>query len=103
MEFRFIRFKRLRSENNKQCGYVSVILDNFSKFGWTTPLKNKNAQSITDSLENILIRAKRKPNLIETDRGKEFYNSNFQSFISNNNNKHYSRNTVLGAVFAGRF
>ena len=42
-------------ENNRNCRYVLVIIDNFSKFGWTVPLKNKNARTIKDSFENILI------------------------------------------------
>ena len=90
-------------ENNRGYRYVLVIIDNFSKFGWTVPLKNKNAQTIKDSFENILINSKRKPNLIETDRGKEFYNNIFQDFLNKNNIKLYSRNTSLGAVFAERF
>ena len=59
-------------ENNRGYRYVLVVIDNFSKFGWTIPLKNKNAQTIKDSFENILISSKRKPNLVESDRGKEF-------------------------------
>ena len=65
-------------ENNRGYRYVLVTIDNFSKFGWTIPLKNKNAQTINDSFENILISSKRRPDLIETDRGKEFYNNIFQ-------------------------
>ena len=42
-------------ENNRGYRYVLVITDNFSKFGWTIPLKNKNAQTIKDSFENIII------------------------------------------------
>ena len=80
-----------------------VIIDNFSKFGWTTPLKNRNAQKITNPFENITIRSKRKPNLIETDPGKDFYNSILQDFLNKNNTKHFSRNTSLRAVFAERF
>ena len=68
-------------ENNRGYRYVLVTIDNFSKFGWTIPLKNKNAQTIKDSFENILISSKRQPNLIETDRGKEFYNNIFQDFL----------------------
>ena len=90
-------------ENNRGYRYVLVIIDNFSKFGWTVPIKNKNAQTITNSFENILISSKRKPNLIETDRGKEFYNNIFQGFLNKNNIKLYSRNSYLGAVFAERF
>ena len=91
------------SKNNKGYRYVLVIIDNFSKFGWTVPLKNKNAQTIKDSFENILISSKRKPNLIESDRGKEFYNNIFQDFLNKNNIKLYSRNSSYGAVFAERF
>ena len=90
-------------ENNRGYRYVLVTIDNFSKFGWTTPLKNKNALIIKDSFENILLSSKRKPNLIEADRGKEFYNNIFQDFLNKNDIKLYSRNSSYGAVFAERF
>ena len=90
-------------ENNRGYRYVLVIIDNFSKVGFTVPLKNKNAQTIKDSFEDVLISSKRKPNLIETDRGKEFYNKIFHDFLNKNNMKLYSRNSSYGAVFAERF
>ena len=71
--------------------------------GWTIPLKNKNAQTIKDSCKIILLNSKRKPNLIETDRGGEIYNNNFQDFLNKNIIKLYSRNSSYGAVFAERF
>ena len=95
--------KDYRSKNNRGYRHVLVTIDNFSKFGWTTPLKNKNAQTIKDSFENNLISSKRKPSLIESDRGKEFYNNIFQDFLNKNNIKLYSRNSSYGAVFAERF
>ena len=90
-------------KNNRGYRYVLVVIDNFSKYGWTVPLKNKNAQTIKDSFENILINSKRKPNIIESDRGREFYNKIFQDFLNKNDIKHYSRNSSYGAVFAERF
>ena len=54
-------------ENNRGYRYVLVTIDNFSKFGWTIPLKNKNAQTIKDSFENILTNSKRKPDLVESE------------------------------------
>ena len=36
-------------ENNKNYRYVLVVIDNFSKYGWTIPLKNKNALTIKNS------------------------------------------------------
>ena len=90
-------------ENDGGYRYVLVIKDNFSKFGRTVPPKNKNAQTIKDSFENILISSKRKLGLIESDRCKEFYNKIFQDLLNKNNFKLYSGNTYLGAVFAERF
>ena len=89
-------------ENNRGYRYVLVTIDNFSKLGWTVPLKNKNAQTIKDSLENILIGSERSRNLIESDRGEEYYNNIFQDFLNKNNIKLYSRNSSYGAVFAER-
>ena len=89
--------------NNRGYRYVLVVIDNFSKFGWTVPLKNKNAQTIKDSFENILISSKRKPNLIESNKGTEFYNNIFQDSLNKNNIIIYSRNSSYGAVFAERF
>ena len=90
-------------ENNRGYRYVLVIIDNFSKFGWTVPLKNKIARIVKDSFENILISSKRKPNLIETDDGLEFVNKLFSNLLNNKNIRSYSRNTSLGAVFAETF
>ena len=90
-------------KNNRGYRYVLVTIDNFSKFGWTIPLKNKNAQTIKNSFENILTSSKRKPSLVESDRGKEFYNNIFQDFLNKNNIRLYSRNSSYGAVFAERF
>ena len=52
-------------ENNRGNRYVLVIIDNFSKFGWTIPLKNKNVQTIKNPFENIIINSEKKPKLFE--------------------------------------
>ena len=90
-------------ENNRGYRFVLVIIENFSKFGWTVPLRYKKALTIKDSFENIIINSKRKPNIIESDRGREFYNNIFQDFLNKKNNKLYSRNSSYGAVFAERY
>ena len=50
-----------------------------------------------------MISSERNPILIETDRGKEFYNNILENFLNNNETKHYFRNTFSGAVSAERF
>ena len=58
--------------NNKGYRYIFIIIDNFSKYLWAIPLKNKYSQTITNEFSNILTKSKRKPLKIESDRGTEF-------------------------------
>ena len=90
-------------KNNKGYRYILVVIDNFSKFGWTIPLKNKFSQSITDAFSEIIKSSNRKPNLLETDDGREYVNKIFNEFLNNNKIKRFSRYTDKGAVFAERF
>ena len=50
-----------------------------------------------------MISSKRKPDLIESYRDKEFYNNIFQDFLNKNNIKLSSRNSSFGSLFAERF
>ena len=90
-------------KNNRGYRYILVVIDNFSKFGWTKPLKNKYAQSITDAFSEIIKSSNRKPHLLETDDGKEYVNKIFNEFLKKNNIRRYSRYTDKGAVFAEQF
>ena len=58
----------------------------------------KNAITMKDFFKKLPISWKRKPILIETDRGNIS-----QNFLINNIVKHYSRNTYLGALLAEHF
>ena len=82
--------------NNKGYRYIFIIIDNFSKYLWAIPLKNKNSQTITNEFSNILTTSKRKPLKLESDRGSEFYNSIFQNFLKSKSIHHYSRSTDKG-------
>ena len=66
-------------------------------------MKNKYAQSITDAFSQIVKSSKRKPNLLETDDGKEYVNKIFNAFSNNHNIRRSSINTALGAVIAESF
>ena len=95
-----MNLKKYGSKLNRGYRYVFVVIDSFSKLGWTVPLKNKNAPTIKNSSEIVLITSKRSPNLVETQRGKELLNKVFTDFLIKNNIKRYPRNFYSGAVFA---
>ena len=88
--------------NNKGFRYIFIVIDNFSKYLWAIPLKNKYSQTITNEFSNILTMSKRKPLKLESDRGAEFYNNIFQNFLKSKNIHHYSRFTDKGPSIAER-
>ena len=68
-------------ENNRGYRYVLLVIDNFSKFGFTKPLQNKNSRTKKDFRKYFDKFKTKKPNLIETDRGNKFYNGILQIFF----------------------
>ena len=52
--------------NNKRCGNFLVLIDKFSRYGCTIPLKNKYAQTITDVFSENIKTSKCKPSILET-------------------------------------
>ena len=95
-------FSDYKTSNNKGVRYIFMVIDNFSNYLWTIPLKNKYSQTITNEFSNILNKSKRKPIKIESDRGSEFYNSIFQNLLKSKNIHHYSRFTDKGPSIAER-
>lgn len=81
--------KQLTSSNGGK-RYCLVVICIFSKFLWLRGLKNKNATSVTAAMSNILIESKRKCRLLGVDRGKEFWNSQFQQLLKSYDIKMYS-------------
>ena len=65
-------FPDYKTINNKGFRYMFVIFDNFSKFLWCIPPKNKYSQTITNEFSNFFTTSKRKPFKKESDRGTEF-------------------------------
>ena len=88
--------------NNKGFRYMFVILDNITKYTWGIPLKSKNNQTITRDISNILIKSKRSPVKLESDRGAEIYNSIIQKFLKSKSKRPYSRFTDKGPSIAER-
>ena len=95
-------FSDYKALNNKGFRYIFVILDNFSKYLWAIPVKNKYNQTITQEFSNILATSKRSPGKTESDRGAEFYNSFFQNYLKGKKIHHYSCFTDRGHSIAER-
>ena len=66
-------FPDYKISNNKGFRYLFAIIDNFSKFLWCIPFKNKYSQTITQEYSNILFTSKRKPLKIKSDRDTIYF------------------------------
>lgn len=87
---------------NKGFKYILTVIDVLSKYGWAAPLKSKNAQDVTEAFQVIIERG-RKPANLQTDNGKEFYNSNFKGLMQKHNINHYSTYSVMKASVVERW
>ena len=65
---------------NKGYKFLLICIDVFSKFAWVVPLKNKTGESLVNGFHTIL-NTVRSPEKLQTDKGTEFLNRNFQSFL----------------------
>lgn len=47
-----IDYRNLKTFNKNYC-YILVVIDAFSRYAWTRPLKNKEAKSCAEALDDI--------------------------------------------------
>lgn len=91
------------SKENKGYKYILAVIDCFSKFAWLSPLKSKSGKEVAAAFEKVLKQGGRKPRNLQSDRGKEFYNSFFQKIIKSNRINHYSTFSNMKACIVERF
>jgi transposase InsO family protein len=77
------------AKENQQFKYILAVIDCFSKYVWMAPLKTKNSIDVSTAMENILLKVKPLPKNLQTDNGKEFFNSKFQSLMKKHKINHY--------------
>ena len=101
------KFSKLNN-NNK---YIFTIIDNYSKYAWAIPIKNKSADALTDAFTKLLLNSPAKlgqsprkpPAKLWFDRESGIYSKQFKSLMDENKIELYSTNSELKAVFVERF
>ena len=73
---------------NKGYYYILTIIDVLSKHAWA--LKTKKENEMATAIAKIIRDDKRCPKNLQTDMGKEFYNTNVQKLLKKHNINHYS-------------
>uniref|UniRef100_A0A8R1I3A2 Chromo domain-containing protein n=2 Tax=Caenorhabditis japonica TaxID=281687 RepID=A0A8R1I3A2_CAEJA len=88
------------AENN-DFRYLLTVIDCFSKYAWVVPLKSKTGKETSEALESIF--KKRKPQKMQTDNGKEYYNKEMKALFKSFDVNHFSTCSDKKASIIERF
>lgn len=90
------------SKYNDKNKYLLTCLDVFSKHAWVVPLKSKTGAALTVAFSSML--HDRHPVHLQTDKGTEFLNKQFQSMLRKNDIRFYTtENSDTKASVVERF
>lgn len=91
----------LYAKSNRNFKFILVVIDCFSKYVWTKPLKSKSAEDVSHAFEDIL-KEGRQPANLQTDQGKEYFNIHFKKLMKKYNINHYNTFSNKKAAIAER-
>ena len=93
----------IKQYNDGFC-FILTIIDVFSKKAWAEQVKDKSGSATALAFASILDRTKgRKPQQVETDHGREFYNELFQKICREHGIHHFSTTSSNKASTVERF
>jgi transposase InsO family protein len=94
-------------KENKGYVYILNVIDTFSKFAWGVPIKSKDGVAVSKAFEKVIKNAKsqghRPPNLLHTDKGKEFENKHFKGLLDTFNIHMYHTENLEKPSIVERF
>jgi transposase InsO family protein len=90
------------ASSNDGNSHILTCIDVFSRYAFALPVKDKRGSTVAAAFEKIF--AQRVPNMLQTDRGTEFYNVQVQELFKKNGVRHYSSlNDDIKAALVERF
>ena len=89
---------------NRRTRYLLTVIDVLSKYAWVVALRSKRGTAVRDALRYLLDHnPDRRPQKLQTDRGKEFYNKHVTKLLEDNDIRHYSTEGETKASVVERF
>jgi hypothetical protein len=89
------------ADQNNGFNFILTAIDVFGKVAQVAKLKNKSQNIVTNAFKLMIKNVK--PNKIQVDNGKEFYNSVFEKLLKEKNIKMYSTDSDVKASVIERF
>jgi hypothetical protein len=89
------------SKDNDGYAYFLLVIDVFSRFVWTVPLRSTRADEMVEALKSLLDKG-RVPEKLRTDKGVEFKNRRVQTLMRERNIDHFFTQNESKANYAER-
>lgn len=90
-------------KQNDNTPYMLNVIDAFSRYAWSIPLKDKSAKTVTEAFKKVLEDNGKSPRRLWSDKGAEFYNKTFQTLLKKHNIQLYSTYSEFKASSVERF
>ena len=92
------------SRHNDNHKFILTCIDCFSRYAFAVPLKNKTAIEVKNAFQKILNSSDRRPVYLQSDKGREFVNAIFHSYLQEQHILHYhSENDDIKCSIVERF
>ena len=92
------------AKENDGYHYILTVIDILSRFAWAIPVRSKSIKDMLTGFERLVKLARpRLPKRLQTDKGKEFFNSGVSKFLRDRNIRHFASNSDQKAAVVERF
>ena len=95
---------RAIADENDGARYILTVVDVFRKYAWAVLIKKKYAATATEGFAEVLRQsAPRCPARLQTDKGLEFFNSQFAALMKRHKIEHFASNSDQKKACVERF
>jgi hypothetical protein len=92
------------SRQNAGINYLLTCIDVFSKYAWVVPIKDKSSGETVKAFKKLFKDSSpRKPERLQTDRGKEFLNKEVKDYMKNQGIELFQTHSDKKAAVVERF
>ena len=83
------------AKHNQGYRYILTVIDCFSKYAWAIPLRKKDSKTLLAAFKELFAASHpRKPQRLQTDKGKEFFNKDVRDYLTKNGVEHFATHNV---------
>lgn len=91
------------ARNNKWNRYCLTMIDCYSRYAFTIPLKNKTSKNVVEALSRTFEKINMYPSFLVTDKGKEFENREVKDYLDSRKIRLIHPETEIKCAMVERF